>query len=369
MVRTDFDDPIKPDGTLGSDVRIRASLPTIEYLQSHGAKQIILASKLGRPVVRARDRVETIIQGNARLTMEPVARHTRSLLGKTTETLTTHQIEDFPLPAYVIDRGLYLLENLRFDWRETSNDPDFARDLASLGDLYVFDAFAMAHRQEASTVGIITHTETVVGLRVQAELEALEKLKTTIIHPFVIVLGGAKTETKIPVIDRLMDHADLICLGGVIANTFAKAQGMDIQRSVVDDGQLERANQLYKRDPNLFLMPTDYVWAGGKIMDVGEQSRRAIADAIRTAKTVFWNGTLGVTSTTAQEYKFGSVEIARAMMANRGATTIVSGGDTVGLLQEQQIDLAAFTFVSTGGGATLKYLAGEKLPALEALGA
>lgn len=368
VVRVDFDDPIRPDGTLESDFRLRACLPTIEYLRSHGAKQIVLVSKLGRPVVRPREHVDNIIQGNPNLTMEPVAKHLRKILGKSTDRLTVRQIEDFPLPAYVIDRGLYLLENIRFDWREGANDPDFAKELASLGDVYVFEAFAMlASPPEASTAGVVPFTEFVAGLQVQREVETLGKLQQDIQHPYVIVLGGAKTETKLPVIDRLFDSADALLLGGVMANTFAKSQGIDVKRSVVDDAQLSVANQLYKRDPNKFLVPRDYVWQNEKIMDIGEQARVEFALKIQSAKTIFWNGTLGVTSISARDFAFGSLEIAKAIAANRAATSIICGGDTVGLLQEQSINLSDYTFVSTGGGSTLKFLAGEELPVLQAL--
>lgn len=367
VARVDFDDPLASDGTLMSDFRMRASLPTIEYLRSHGAKQLILVSKLGRPVVRPKERVDTIAKGNPRLTMQLVAHHLRSLLGKTADELRTTHIEDFPLPAYVIDKNLYLLENIRFDWRESGNDDTLARELASLGDIYVFDAFAVAHRAESSTVGIAKHTELVAGLRLQEEVAALQKLTHEIKHPFVAVMGGAKTETKLPVIEQLMDSVDTFLLGGVIANTFAVAAGQDLKRSVVDTRQLELVTRLYKRDPSRFVLPTDYLWQMGKTMDVGEKTRAEFRDVLSKAKTIFWNGTLGVTSMTAQDFKYGSLDAARAIAANRDATTIVSGGDTVGLLEEQKLDLGQYSFVSTGGGATLEFLAGQPLPALEAL--
>lgn len=368
VVRVDFDDPIRPNGTLESDFRIRASLPTIEYLQSHGAKQIVLVSKLGRPVVRPREQIETIIAGNPRLSIKPVALYLRELMGKASERLTLRHMEDFPLPAYVIDRGLYLLENIRFDWRESANNPDFAKQLAGLGDLYVYEAFAMSGSPpEASTVGVIPFTEFVAGLQVQREIESLDKLQTELTSPFVMILGGAKTETKLPVIEHLLDKVDSILLGGVMANTFAKSQGIDIKRSVVDDKLLSIANQLYKRDPNKFVLPSDYIWQHDKIMDIGEQARVEFALKIQSAKTIFWNGTLGVTSMSARDFAYGSLEIAKAIAANRSATSIICGGDTVGLLQAQSIELGQYTFISTGGGATLKFLAGEQLPVLQAL--
>ncbi|MBI2589942.1 phosphoglycerate kinase [Candidatus Berkelbacteria bacterium] len=367
VARVDFDDPLTPTGQLASDVRMRACLPTIEYLRTHGAKRIILVSKLGRPVMRPKERVELIQAGNPRLSLKPVALHLKTLLGLQPEKLGETFIENFPLPAYIIDKGLHLFENIRFDWREGANDDLFAADLASLGDLYVFDAFAMAHRAEASTVGVAKHIPIVAGFQLAKEIENLSKLNARIQHPFMLVLGGAKTETKLPLIERFFDRADLFLLGGVMANTFAKAQGINVKRSTVDDNQLEKANGFYKRDPSKFALPSDFVWQNEKTMDLGSKTRDMFKERLASAKTIFWNGTLGVTSLTAQEFKFASLDIARSIANNQSALTIVSGGDTIGFLDEQKVDFNQFTFVSTGGGATLEFLAGLKLPALEIL--
>lgn len=369
VARIDCDEPISIAGELVSDFRVRAALPTIEYLRSHGAKQIVLVAHLGRPVVRQREQLGLIMQGNARLSAKPVAARLRELVGKPIESINTRRVEGFSLPAFIIDRGLYLIENIRFDWRETANDDSLGKELASLGDLYVFDAFADAHRAHASTTAVAKHTEVVAGLQLQREVEHLGQLVRESGRPFVAVMGGAKMETKVPVIQYLLDKVDLFLLGGVLANTFARASGEeDVKRSVVDEAQVELASQLLKDHRQQFVLPIDYVWQTDKIMDIGPKTRARMAEEIGRAQTVFWNGTLGVTSTTAQEFKYGSLEVARAIGKNRSATTIVSGGDTVGLLEEQAIDLGQFTFVSTGGGATLEFLAGQELPALRELG-
>lgn len=369
VARLDLDDPIGPGGGLESDFRIRASLRTLEYLKSHGAKRIVVVTKLGRPVTRVRERMERIIAGNARLSVAPVAHRMREILGNPVDKLTRREIEQFPLPGYVIDRGIILLENSRFDWRETANDRSFATELAALGDLYVFDAFAMAHRAEASTVGIAGQIELVAGLQMTDEVETLERLTKSITGPFVCVLGGAKLETKLPVIARLLPRVDTFLLGGVMANTFAKASGEeDVKRSVVgSETEVALAAKLLKKARKKFLLPKDYLWHTGKIMDIGPESRTQFAAEIARAKTVFWNGTMGVTSLSAQDFKFGTLDVARALADNREALAVVSGGDTVGVLMDEEVDLGKFSFVSTGGGSTLKFLAGDELPVLRAL--
>lgn len=368
VVRADLNVPLSAKGEITSDFRIRAVLPTITYLKEHGAKQIAILSHLGRPVGLRRTRPAAIRTGNPGLSLAPVAIRLRELLGTATETLTERQLEDFSLPAFVIAPGIYLVENLRFDWREEENEPGFATDIASLGDLFVFDAFSVAHREHASTVGAMAHTTTVAGLRIQEELDTLTKLQSHIKHPFVAVLGGAKLKTKLPVLEALIEQVDTILLGGVMANTFAKALGVDVKQSVVEPDEVARASLLAKEYPTKFVLPSDYTWSGEKIVDIGQTTRLAFANTIAKAKTVFWNGTLGLTSTPIQEFKYGTLDVARAMMDNREALTIVSGGDTVGLLEEEGLDLDRLSFASTGGGATLKFLAGESLPALETLG-
>lgn len=369
VVRTDFDVPLTPDGRIDDDYRIQKALPTILSLQEQGAKHIFLLAHLGQPVGRPRELVEHVRAGNPRLTMEPVALRLREILGEPHDELETTRIEGLDLPGYRITPMITLIENLRFDWRETKNDPAFAAELAALGDCYVYDAFAVSHREHASTVGAIAQSpDNAAGFHLFEEVIALSKLHDNIQHPYVIILGGAKIETKLPVIERLIDQADTFLLGGVMANTFAKSQGFDTKRSTVETEQIGLAVELYKQYPTKFVLPEDYVWQNDKIMDIGTATRDRFKQVIAGAKTVFWNGTMGVTSLTAQEYSFGTNDIAAAIATNRKALTIVSGGDTVAQVNEAGVDLDRYTFVSTGGGATMEFLAGNELPALKALG-
>lgn len=368
VLRTDYDVPLNQDGEIIDDYRIKASLPTIEYLQGQGAKEIFLVAHMGRPVLRPREKFSNIQAGNVRLGLGVVALKLKELLGIDSESLNTKEIKELGIPAYIVTRGLYLIENIRFDWRETMNDGEFGRQLAKLGDYYVYDAFAVSHRAHSSTAAAIKEARVALpGFQLMSEIEHLDQLKTEIKHPFVCVLGGAKAKSKIPVMQELIDSVDLFLLGGVIANTFLKSQGIDIKRSTVELDSQAMASELVRQAPQKFLLPEDYVWQNGKIMDIGQKARQTFKQKIAEAKTIFWNGTVGVTSLNAQDFKFGSEDVARAIAANQQALTIISGGDTVGFINEIGLNIHQFTFASTGGGATLSYLAGEKLPALEEL--
>ena len=369
VVRADFDVPFTPDGAIADDYRIQKALPTILGLQEQGAKHIYLIAHLGQPVGRPREQVATVTLGNPRLTMEPIAQRLREILGEHIDDLGTIRIQGMDLPAYPISPTITLLENLRFDWREAKNDPAFAEELAALGDCYIYDAFAVAHREHASTVGAIKQSaEAAAGIHLVEEVASLSKLSVSIEHPYCVILGGAKIESKLPVIEQLIDHVDTFLLGGVMANTFAKGQGFDIKRSTVELEHVGLAVELYMQHPEKFVLPEDYVWQNEKIMDVGLHTREKFKQAIAAAKTIFWNGTLGVTSLTAQEFTFGTNDIAQAIADNKDALTIVSGGDTVGQVNAAKISLDNYSFVSTGGGATMEFLAGKTLPALKTLG-
>ncbi|MCA9388181.1 phosphoglycerate kinase [Candidatus Berkelbacteria bacterium] len=368
VIRTDYDVPLNQDGEIVDDYRIKASLPTIEYLQSQGVKEIYLVAHLGRPVLRPREKFSNIQAGNVRLGLGAVALRLKELLNIDSESLNTKEIKPLGIPAYIITRGVYLLENIRFDWRETDNNGELGRQLAQLGDYYIYDAFAVAHRTHASTAAAIKEARVALpGLQLLSEIDHLDQLKTEIKHPFVCVLGGAKAKSKIPVMQELIDSVDTFLLGGVIANTFLKAEGVDVKRSTVELAEVKESADLIKQAPQKFVLPEDYTWQSGKIMDIGQKARQNFKQKIHDAKTIFWNGTVGVTSLNAQDFKFGSEEVARAIATNQQALKIISGGDTVGFVNEIGLNLHQFSFVSTGGGATLKYLAGEKLPAMEEL--
>jgi phosphoglycerate kinase len=369
VVRADFDVPFTPDGAIADDYRIQKALPTILGLQELGAKHIYLLAHIGQPVGRPREQIVHVQAGNPRLTMLPIAQRLREILGEPIDDLETIRIKGMDLPAYPITTGITLFENLRFDWRETKNNSEFAEELAALGDCYVYDAFAVAHREHASTVGAIKHSaEAAAGIHLLEEVSSLSKLSADIQHPYCVILGGAKIESKLPVIEQLIEHVDTFLLGGVMANTFAKSQGFDIKRSSFELEQVSLAIELYRQYPEKFILPEDYIWQNEKIMDIGLQTREKFKQTIAAAKTIFWNGTLGVTSLTIQEYTFGTNDIAQAIADNKDALTIVSGGDTVGQVNAAKIPLNEFSFVSTGGGATMEFLAGKTLPALKALG-
>lgn len=367
IVRGDLDVPLNSAGEIISDFRIRSLLSSIEYLLKEDAGEIIIIAHLGRPVVRPREKIELIRQGNPRLSMFAVAQVLAKLLKIKQEKIAEIKLDNLSLPAFCIGSKIKLIENIRFDDRETKGDETLAEEISSLGDLFVYDAFAVAHRDHASTSKTIKKMKTVAGFQLIKEVESLDRLLTNTEGPYVMVLGGAKIETKMPIIERLLDQVDTFLLGGVMANNFVKAQGEDIKSSAFEGEFIELATDLYKDNPEKFLIPEDFIWQGPRIMDIGLKTRKMFIEKIAKAKTVFWNGTVGVTSLTAQDYKFGSLDIAKAMASNKNAFTVISGGDTVGLLEDQKLDLQNYSFVSTGGGATLEFLGGKELPALKAL--
>lgn len=367
LVRVDFDILFDQQGNIVSDFRIKAALPTIKYLKKNGAARIVLIAHLGRPVTRPGAKIEELRRGNPLLTMQPIARHLKELLKTNTSVISEKNLGDSPLPAYIIGRDLYLLENIRFDWREERDDPALATALAQLGEIFVYDAFAVAHRRHTSTHKVMELLPAVAGLHLIKELNALAKLSNDILHPYIMVLGGAKVSDKLPIIKRFADSVDQFLIGGAMANTFLTAQGTDVKNSLIEKELIGEAKELLERFPNKFVLPTDHIWQQQKILDIGPQTRQRFAQIIASAKTAFWNGTLGLTSATAQEFKAGSLEIAQSLGKSQ-AYTIVAGGDTVGFLEEQNISFNDYDFVSTGGGAALEFLAEKRLPALEALG-
>lgn len=367
LVRGDLDLPINVKGEIISDFRIRALLPTLQYLIQEKAKEIIIIAHLGRPVVRLRERIELIREGNPRLSMQVVAQRLAKLLKIKGDGLAEVQLDGFALPAFALNSQIKVIENIRFDGREIKGDESLSEELASLGDILVYDAFAVAHRDHSSTAGLIKKIKSVAGFQLEKEVESLQRLVDESDLPYVMVLGGAKVETKMPIIERLMDKVDKFLLGGIMANNFAKAQDYEIKNSAFDAKFVELAGELLANEAEKFEVPEDFVWQGTRIMDIGTKTRQKFVEEILAAKTVFWNGTVGVTSLTAQDYKFGSLDIAAAMAKNKDAFTVISGGDTVGLLEEQGVDFNDYSFVSTGGGATVEFLGGKELPALKAL--
>ena len=377
FVRVDFNVPLE-DGKITDDQRIRASIPTIRALVAQGAR-VVLASHLGRPDGKVQDS----------LRLRPVAQRLTELLR-----------QNVPVTGDALGAGtqdavkrmragdVLLLENLRFHAEEEKNDPKFAASLASYADVYVNDAFGTAHRAHASTVGIAQLLPAYAGLLMERELEMLSRLMENPERPFAAVLGGAKVSDKIKVIDHLLTRIDVLVLGGGMANTFLLAQGRSVGKSLAEPDRAEDARRILasaeKKGVRVVLpvdvivakeitrgteyktLPAEKIPASWHIVDVGKKSIDLMAEALEPARTVFWNGPLGVFEIPV--FGAGTRAMARllAEKADAGATVVVGGGDSVAAVQQQ--DLASrMTHISTGGGASLEFLEGRELPGVAVL--
>lgn len=377
FVRCDFNVPLDAEGNITDDNRIRAALPTIKYLLDHGAK-VVLASHLGRPKNGPEEKYS----------LKPVAKRLNELLGGKVTMANDVIGEDAQAKVAALKNGeAVLLENVRFHKEEEKNEPEFAKKLAAFADIYVNDAFGTAHRAHASTEGISHFVKTsVAGFLIEKELEIMGGALNNPKRPFVAILGGAKVSDKIGVINNLLEKVDKLLIGGAMAYTFIVAKGGKVGKSMLETDKVDLAKELlekaaakgvelylpvdtviakeFKADAESKVCPTMEIpdeWEG---LDIGPKTAEIFADVIKSAKTVIWNGPMGVFEF--PKFAVGTKAVAQALADNPEATTIIGGGDSAAAIE--QLGYAdKVTHISTGGGASLEYLEGKVLPGIACL--
>ena len=376
LVRCDFNVPQdKETGEITDNRRIKAALPTIQYLLDNNAK-VILCSHLGRPKGEV----------NPKYSLKPVAEELSKLLGKEVKLAKDVVGEDAKRLTENMKEGeIVLLENVRFHKEEEQNDPEFSKELASLAEIYVNDAFGTAHRAHSSTAGVANYLPAVSGFLIEKELEFLGGALENPKRPFVAILGGAKVSDKIGVIENLLDKVDTLIIGGGMAYTFFKAQGFNIGTSICEEDKLDLAREILekanKKNVDLLLpvdnkvakefsadseyieVPSNEIPDGYMGLDIGTKTIEKYKEVLKNAKTIVWNGPLGVFEF--EKFAYGTNEIAK-ILANLDATTIIGGGDSAAAIEKQGL-ADKMTHISTGGGASLEFLEGKELPGISCL--
>lgn len=367
IVRVDFNVPLDKEGNITDGKRIKESLPTIKFILKNKAKQLILMSHLGRPDGKV---VESLRMGN-------VAKELEKLLKKPVKKL------DNCIDIQIPDDKIIILENLRFHPEEEKNDEAFAKKLASIADIFVNDAFGTCHRAHASVEAITRFLPSAAGFLLQKEIEVMGKAMESPARPFIAILGGAKVSDKINVINNLLNKVDALLIGGAMMFTFYKSMGIEVGKSKVEDDKLSLAKELLEKSNNKIMLPTDTIVADKidneaitkkvkikKIpadmigLDIGPETIKIYKEIIAEAKTIIWNGPMGVFEI--EKFAKGTKNIAKAMAKNREAVTIVGGGDSAAAIDKLRLG-KKLTHVSTGGGASLEFLEGKTLPAIVAL--
>lgn len=375
LVRVDLNAPQDASGNVTDDTRLRSVKPTVDYLRQRGAR-VILMSHLGRPKGKVDERFR----------MAPIAARLSEILAVPVPVAPDCVgVEVERMVAALQPGDVLLLENLRFHAEEEKNDPSFAASLARLGDVYVNDAFGSAHRAHASTEGVAHLIPGVAGLLMERELQALGNLLEAPGRPFAAVIGGAKVSTKLSVLQHLLSKVDVLLVGGGMACTFLKAQGLEVGDSLLEEDLLPAARNLiteaaakgvrlllptdaviadrFEADAAVKVVPVGEIPAGWRMMDIGPASQKLFADELAGCKTIFWNGPMGVFEMA--PFAAGTIAVAKEL-ANGSAVTVVGGGDSVAALEQQGLS-AAITHVSTGGGASLEFMEGRVLPGVAAL--
>ena len=376
LVRADFNVPMK-DGEITNDNRIQAALPTLEYILNEGGK-VIVFSHLGR--------IKTE-EDKAKNSLKPVSKRLSELLGKEVTFVPETRGEELEKAVEELKDGeILMFENTRFEdldgKKESGNDPELGKYWASLGDLFVNDAFGTAHRAHASNVGIASNVESAAGFLVQKEIDFIGGAVDNPERPFVAILGGAKVSDKIGVIENLLEKADKVLIGGGMAYTFFKSQGKEIGTSLLEEDKVDLAGSLLEKAGDKLVLPVDTVVASefdndspsevveGDIpadkmgLDIGPKTIELFKEALKDAKTVVWNGPMGVFEM--PNFAKGTEELSRILANLEGATTIVGGGDSATAVQELGFE-DDFSHISTGGGASLEYLEGKELPGIASI--